>query len=123
MKYVRGIMEKVISSYYNQVKHLTDDKVRANYMLELLTVEKDSILGFQDNNRKYDTLDEALERFYRLKEYRFTKTLLENYILTGNFDLALEKQDIVHRLDSFRRISDTLVRMFPCFSVIDHDHL
>lgn len=113
-------MDKILTNYYSKVKHLPDERVRASYLLELLTVEKDAILGFQDNNKRYDTLDEALDRFYRLKEYRFIRTLLENYLLNGNFELALEKQDIVHRLDNFKRICDTLSHFFPCLSAVDH---
>lgn len=103
-----AIMEEKIRSYFNRVIHHDNTVMRAQVMLDLFMDDYADICKPLDGINQVNDLDKALVRFFKVKECKYLKSLLENYIEHGNFKLPPELDDTVHRLDQFKRIKSLL---------------
>lgn len=103
-------MEDKIDVYFDQIKNVDGEIHQAQLILDLLLKEQ-NCYQVSDQDLKHMDLDQALDNFYRRKEFKYVKVLLEHFIETGNFDLPVEKFDTVHRLDRFRSIKSHLCEL------------
>ncbi len=110
--YGYSMIEK-INAYYIQVQHLADPLVQAQIMLDLFTDEHGKKCKKIDFDHRSEDLDEALNRFYSTKECQYVRALLEYYVENGTFDLPVERQDIIQRLDRFKNIRALLIKLLP----------
>lgn len=106
-------MKEKINAYFLQVQHLADPMVRAQIMLDLFNTEHGENCKSTEVVNSETTLDEALDRFYALKECLYVKTLLEHYVENGTFDLPGQKLDTFQRLDRFKHIKSVLTELLP----------
>lgn len=106
-------MKEKISAYYLQVQHLADPMMQAQIMLDLFTEEHGKECKTENTDHQSEDLDEALNRFYKAKECQYVRSLLEHYVEFGTFEIPVERQDIIQRLDRFREIKSTLMQLLP----------
>jgi hypothetical protein len=103
-----AIMEEKIKDYFNRVIHHDTSTTRAQVMLDLIVADYDDICRPLEGNSQVTDLDKALNRFFNIKECKYVRNLLENFIEHGNFKLPSELDDTVHRLDRFKNIKNLL---------------
>ncbi len=106
-------MKEKINAYFLQVKHLADSMVRAQNMLDLIKTEHGENCRSSEPGNNEITLDEVLDRFYAMKECHYVKSLLEQYVDNGTFELPDQKKDTFQRLDCFIDIKAVLMDLLP----------
>lgn len=102
-------MEEIIKSFIRNSIDSSESKEKADCLLKFINNEFDALIIKGKNAKHFNDLDEALARFYKLKECSFAQSLLEQYIAFGNFDIPSENKDIVHRLDRFQSLNDLII--------------
>lgn len=106
-------MKEKISAYFMQVQHLVDPMVKAQIMLDLFIAEHGKKCNSINRDHRAEDLDEALNRFYELKECHYVRSLLEQYVENGTFELPVGMQDTVQRLDRFKMLKSLLTELLP----------
>lgn len=106
-------MKEKISAYFLQVRHLVDPMVRAQIMLDMFNTEHGENCKATEVVNSEATLDEALDRFFKIKECQYVKLLLEQYVDCGTFELPPQKSDTFQRLDRFKEIKSVLTELLP----------